>query len=87
MALIKCRECGKDRSDQAVACPHCGFISGKAARSVAAKVAIKQFLVVSAAAVFLISVGYSNDLFVFTCLGFGFLFVGFSMLLAKCVAG
>lgn len=24
MALIKCRECGRDISDQATACPHCG---------------------------------------------------------------
>ena len=24
MALIPCRECGKEISDQAVACPHCG---------------------------------------------------------------
>ena len=25
MALIKCSECGKEISDQAKACPHCGF--------------------------------------------------------------
>lgn len=25
MALIKCPECGKEISNQAVACPHCGF--------------------------------------------------------------
>lgn len=24
MAMIKCRECGKDISDQAEMCPHCG---------------------------------------------------------------
>ena len=24
MAMIKCRECGKDISDMAKACPHCG---------------------------------------------------------------
>jgi DNA-directed RNA polymerase subunit RPC12/RpoP len=24
MALIQCRECGRDISDQATACPHCG---------------------------------------------------------------
>ena len=26
MALIKCPECGKDVSDQAPACPNCGYI-------------------------------------------------------------
>lgn len=25
MALIKCPECGKEISDKAIACPHCGF--------------------------------------------------------------
>lgn len=25
MALIKCRECGKDISDKAKSCPNCGF--------------------------------------------------------------
>ena len=25
MALIKCRECGKEISDKAVMCPHCGY--------------------------------------------------------------
>lgn len=25
MAIIKCPECGKDISDQAVSCPHCGY--------------------------------------------------------------
>lgn len=25
MALIKCRECGKDISNQAMACPQCGY--------------------------------------------------------------
>ncbi len=25
MALMKCAECGQDVSDQALACPHCGF--------------------------------------------------------------
>ncbi|MEW6025846.1 MAG: zinc-ribbon domain-containing protein [Planctomycetota bacterium] len=25
MALIKCKECGKDMSDTATVCPHCGF--------------------------------------------------------------
>ena len=25
MALIKCRECGKDVSDSATACPNCGY--------------------------------------------------------------
>lgn len=24
MALIKCKECGKEISDKATACPHCG---------------------------------------------------------------
>ena len=24
MALIKCEECGKEISDKAIACPHCG---------------------------------------------------------------
>ncbi len=27
MALIKCQECGKEISDTAEACPHCGFSS------------------------------------------------------------
>jgi hypothetical protein len=31
MALVKCPECAKEVSDQAVACPHCGLpLSGKA---------------------------------------------------------
>ncbi len=25
MALVKCRECGKEMSDQAKVCPHCGY--------------------------------------------------------------
>lgn len=25
MALIKCPECGKEMSDQALTCPNCGF--------------------------------------------------------------
>lgn len=25
MALIKCPECGKEISDRAVSCPHCGY--------------------------------------------------------------
>ncbi len=25
MALISCEECGKEMSDMAVSCPHCGF--------------------------------------------------------------
>ena len=25
MALVKCRECGKEVSTKAQACPHCGF--------------------------------------------------------------
>ena len=25
MALIKCAECGKEVSSEAVACPHCGY--------------------------------------------------------------
>ena len=25
MALIKCRECGKELSATALVCPHCGF--------------------------------------------------------------
>ena len=25
MALVKCQECGKDVSSEAVACPHCGY--------------------------------------------------------------
>jgi ribosomal protein L37E len=29
VALIKCKECGKEISDQADACPHCGFSFGK----------------------------------------------------------
>jgi hypothetical protein len=30
MAMTKCRECGKDLSDQAPACPHCGAPAAKA---------------------------------------------------------
>ena len=29
MALIKCIECGKEISDQATACPHCGYQNKK----------------------------------------------------------
>jgi hypothetical protein len=29
MALVKCRECSKDISNQAKACPHCGAVSKK----------------------------------------------------------
>ncbi len=29
MALINCPECGKEISNQAAACPHCGFASKK----------------------------------------------------------
>lgn len=29
MALIKCSECGKDISDQALNCPNCGFVRNK----------------------------------------------------------
>lgn len=25
MAIVKCKECGMDKSDKAEACPHCGF--------------------------------------------------------------
>lgn len=32
MALIKCTECGKEISDQAVACPECGFLIKKEKR-------------------------------------------------------
>lgn len=32
MALIKCPECGKEISDQAVACPECGFLIKKEKR-------------------------------------------------------
>jgi hypothetical protein len=31
MALTKCAECGKEISDKAFACPHCGALTGKAA--------------------------------------------------------
>ncbi len=27
MALIKCSECGKEISDKATSCPHCGFVT------------------------------------------------------------
>ncbi|WP_083250441.1 zinc-ribbon domain-containing protein [Synergistes jonesii] len=29
MALIKCSECGKEISDKASACPHCGYPMGE----------------------------------------------------------
>ena len=32
MALIKCSECGKEISSQAVACPHCGYPLASASR-------------------------------------------------------
>lgn len=28
MAMIKCQVCGKDISDKAAKCPHCGYVSG-----------------------------------------------------------
>ena len=31
MALIYCKECGKQISDNATACPHCGYVFSKAA--------------------------------------------------------
>lgn len=30
MALIKCKECGKEMSDKAEVCPHCGYSEKKA---------------------------------------------------------
>lgn len=29
MALVKCKECGKELSDKAKICPHCGYRNGK----------------------------------------------------------
>jgi ribosomal protein L37E len=34
MALIKCEECGKEYSDTAIACPHCGFRNGREAAEI-----------------------------------------------------
>lgn len=33
MAMIKCKECGKDISNQATSCPHCGVPVKKPART------------------------------------------------------
>ena len=35
MALIKCPKCGKDFSDRAQACPHCGISKEEVARLIA----------------------------------------------------
>ena len=29
MALIKCQECGKEISDKATSCPHCGAVTNE----------------------------------------------------------
>ena len=42
MALIQCKECGKEISDQAQACPHCGAPVRAATQSAPANVAPKR---------------------------------------------
>lgn len=37
MAIVKCEECGKEVSDQAVMCPHCGFQSETAKKNMSAR--------------------------------------------------
>lgn len=47
MALIKCKECGKEISSEAEACPHCGYKPKKAGCLAAIGIGILAVIVVS----------------------------------------
>lgn len=45
MALIKCTECGKEISDSAVSCPHCGCRTSRGQTAMQAKGLMSQYVV------------------------------------------
>lgn len=45
MALIKCTECGKEISDSAVSCPHCGYKTSRGQTVTQAKGFMSQYVV------------------------------------------
>lgn len=87
MALIECRECRQQVSDQADRCPNCGFAYGPGTANAARQKALAQFAAVAVASVFLIVAGNWNAMPMFVYIGIGFLCLGVAMLLAKFVAG
>lgn len=44
MALIKCTECGKEISDSAVSCPHCGYKASPSQMATQAKILTSQYI-------------------------------------------
>ncbi len=69
MALIKCTECGKEISDSAVSCPHCGYETPHARKMEEEKIVMRTSLVVQLICIALEVVGailffswlFSND--------------------------
>ncbi|MBI5037750.1 MAG: zinc-ribbon domain-containing protein [Candidatus Kerfeldbacteria bacterium] len=89
MALIKCSECGKDISDQAEACPHCGnplrpiVVQATSKRWKLAKLIAWISILVG---IYLFLRGYGLDEWSSPMTGFGFTlaFVGFvALMVAK----
>jgi len=67
MAIIKCKECGKDVSDRATVCPHCGYVfaseeekAKKAAMGTAARICLAcVILIVAIIGAMGLTVGFS----------------------------
>ena len=73
MAMISCPECKTEISDQAAACPKCGF--ARKENKVTIQQSSKKYKLMLLAAWLLIIVGFlsfkANAIFSFVCLGLG----------------
>lgn len=85
MALIRCRECSRDISDTAKACPHCGYANKAKNKKAAMEQTVKEFAAVALVAVFAVVVGVANGWDVVCWIGFGLLLAGAAVVLAKFV--
>lgn len=77
MALITCPECGREISDAASSCPHCGYIMNKVPVNQMKRTPLSAGQSSSAQGVFLIAVGsvfaFSSLLLLIVFFPFGFL--------------
>lgn len=85
MALIRCNECNRDISDTAKSCPHCGYVNKAKNNKAAMEQTVKEFAAVAVAAVLTVVIGAANGWIVVSWIGFGLLFTGAAIVLAKFV--
>ena len=85
MALIRCRECSREISDTAKACPHCGYVNKAKNNKAAMEQTVKEFAAVAVSAVLIVVIGAANGWVVVSWIGWGLLLAGSAVVLAKFV--